>query len=114
MEAEPASVAARFRGPGGVPRQGRQEGGARAHGPDQVAVVIAFVALGLVGPAGRFEGGIPRVTLPGGPSAVLAHQGGWDEFGLVLVPLLVFLTLQWLNRRKLRKQEGEEPETNSP
>ena len=45
---------------------------------------------------------------------VLAHQGGWDEFALVLVPLMVFLTLQWLNRRKLRKQEGEEPGTNFP
>jgi hypothetical protein len=45
---------------------------------------------------------------------VLGHQGGWDELALVLVPLLVFLTLQWLNRRKLRKQEDEEPGTNSP
>ena len=45
---------------------------------------------------------------------VLAHQGGWDEFGFVLLPLLVFLTLQWLNRRKLRKQEGEDPRPNSP
>ena len=44
---------------------------------------------------------------------VLAHQGGWDEFGFVLLPLLVFLTLQWLNRRKLRKQEGEERGPNS-
>ena len=45
---------------------------------------------------------------------VLAHQGGWDELGSVLLPLLVFLTLQWLNRRKLRKQEGEDPGPNSP
>ena len=37
---------------------------------------------------------------------VLAHQGGWDEMLFVLVPLLVFLTLQWLNRRKTR-QESE-------
>ena len=36
------------------------------------------------------------------PTVVLAHQGGWDEMLFVLVPLLVFFTLQWLNRRKGR------------
>lgn len=42
---------------------------------------------------------------------VLAHQGGWDEMLFVLVPLLVFVILQWLNRRKARQQsdEGEGP-----
>jgi len=40
-------------------------------------------------------------------TVVLAHQGGWDEMLFVLVPLLVFLTLQWLNRRKMR-QEGDD------
>jgi hypothetical protein len=40
---------------------------------------------------------------------VLAHQGGWDEMAFVLVPLLVFLTLQWLNRRKTR-QSGKDAE----
>src|SRR5436305_2165629 len=44
-----------------------------------------------------------------GPIVVLAHQGGWDEMLFVLVPLLVFLTLQWLNRRKLRQQEDDRP-----
>jgi hypothetical protein len=43
------------------------------------------------------------------PTVVLAHQGGWDEAAFVLVPLLVFLTLQWLNRRKGR-QSGEDVE----
>ena len=38
------------------------------------------------------------VSAPG--AAVLAHAGGADEMFFVLVPLLVFLTLQWLNRRK--------------
>ena len=46
-------------------------------------------------------------------TTVLAHQGGWDEFLFALVPLLVFLTLQWHNRRKLRREEGDEPGTNS-
>ena len=54
------------------------------------------------------RGGEP---VPSGPmtavTVVLAHQGGWDEMLFVLVPLLVFLTLQWLNRRKMR-QEGDD------
>ena len=43
------------------------------------------------------------------PTVVLAHQGGWDEMLFVLVPLLVFLTLQWLNRRKTRQQGDDGP-----
>jgi hypothetical protein len=39
---------------------------------------------------------------------VLAHQGGWDEMLFVLVPLLVFLTLQWLNRRKTRQESSDD------
>jgi hypothetical protein len=38
---------------------------------------------------------------------VLAHQGGWDEMLFVLVPLLVFFTLQWLNRRKTRQESDD-------
>jgi hypothetical protein len=45
---------------------------------------------------------------------VVAHQGGWDEMLFVLLPLFVFLMLQWLNRRKLRKQEEEGSGTNPP
>jgi hypothetical protein len=41
------------------------------------------------------------------PTVVLAHQGGWDEMLFVLVPLLVFLTLQWLNRRKGRERSDD-------
>lgn len=33
---------------------------------------------------------------------MIAHAGGIDEMLFVLVPLIVFLTLQWLNRRKAR------------
>jgi hypothetical protein len=46
-------------------------------------------------------------------TVVLAHQGGWDEMLFVLVPLLVFLTLQWLNRRKMR-QEGDDGQKPPP
>jgi hypothetical protein len=45
---------------------------------------------------------------------VLAHQGGWDEMLFVLLPLFVFLALQRMNRRKLRKQEDDESGTNPP
>ena len=38
---------------------------------------------------------------------VLAPQGGWDEMLFVLVPLLVFLTLQKLNRRKMREEDED-------
>ena len=31
---------------------------------------------------------------------MIAHAGGIDEMFFVLVPLVVFLTLQWLSRRK--------------
>ena len=50
------------------------------------------------------------------PTIVLAHQGGWDEMLFVLVPLLVFLTLQWLNRRKGRQPspEGERTDVEPP
>lgn len=40
-------------------------------------------------------------------SAVLAHQGGWDELLFVLVPVLVFVVLQWLNRRKAREESDK-------
>jgi hypothetical protein len=42
-------------------------------------------------------------------TVVLAHQGGWDEMAFVLVPVLVFVTLQWLSRRK-RREAGGDPE----
>jgi hypothetical protein len=38
---------------------------------------------------------------------VLAHQGGWDEFGLVLVPLLIIAVLLFIaNRRANRVAEA--------
>ena len=40
-------------------------------------------------------------------TVVLAHQGGWDELLFVLVPVLVFVTLQWLNRRKARQESDK-------
>ena len=35
-----------------------------------------------------------------GYAGVLAHQGGWDEALMVLVPLLVFVGLLWLASRR--------------
>lgn len=44
------------------------------------------------------------------PPAVLAHQGGWDEVGLVAAPLLVFAWLLWVaNRRAGRLGVADEP-----
>lgn len=31
---------------------------------------------------------------------VIAHAGGIDEIVFILIPLLVFLALQWMNRRR--------------
>jgi hypothetical protein len=45
--------------------------------------------------------------MPPAAPVLLAHQGGWDEMLFVLVPLLVFFTLQWLNRRKARQESDE-------
>lgn len=42
---------------------------------------------------------------------MFGHAGGIDEIGFVLLPILIFLTLQWLSRRKQR-QEIEDPGTN--
>jgi hypothetical protein len=30
------------------------------------------------------------------PATLLAHQGGWDELLMVLVPVAVFVSLLWL------------------
>jgi hypothetical protein len=35
---------------------------------------------------------------------VLAHAGGIDEIAFVMLPVVVFLLLSWLSRRK--QQEG--------
>lgn len=41
---------------------------------------------------------------------MIAHNGGIDEMAFVLVPLIVFLTLQWLSRRKARGTPDPDPE----
>jgi hypothetical protein len=46
---------------------------------------------------------------------VLAHQGGWDEFGLVIVPLLVIAVLLFIaNRRANRVAEMRRQATSPP
>ena len=44
-------------------------------------------------------------------SAVLAHAGGLDEIAFVALPIVIFVTLQWLSRRKRRNAviEQENP-----
>jgi hypothetical protein len=42
------------------------------------------------------------------PSAVFAHQGGWDEMLMVLVPILIFAALLVVaNRRATRIGEQQ-------
>ena len=35
---------------------------------------------------------------------VLAHEGGWDEALLVLLPVAIFAGLLWLGNRRARRQ----------
>ena len=41
-------------------------------------------------------------------AAVLAHQGGWDEMLMVLVPVLLFVGLLWLANRRAEQQQHEQ------
>lgn len=43
---------------------------------------------------------MPNPLLIGLNMRMIAHGGGIDEMMFVLVPLMVFLTMQWLSRRK--------------
>lgn len=48
---------------------------------------------------------ILRVRTP-----TLAHQGGWDEIGLVAVPIVIFAALLWVaNRRANATDPSEDP-----
>jgi len=48
-------------------------------------------------------------------SPVVAHGSGVDEIAFVTLPILIFLTLQWLSRRKARReQDNRGPGTNNP
>ena len=41
------------------------------------------------------------------PTAVLAHQGGWDEILFVLSPLVLFAVLLMVARRRVDQLEDE-------
>lgn len=38
-------------------------------------------------------------------SPVVAHGSGIDEIAFVALPIFIFLTLQWLSRRKARREQ---------
>jgi hypothetical protein len=42
-----------------------------------------------------------------GSAAVLAHQGGWDEALMVVVPLGLFGGLFWAASRRASRSQGE-------
>jgi len=46
--------------------------------------------------------------VPGLPSYVSAHQGGWDEILLFFgAPVSLFVLLRWLGLRRERREEAE-------
>lgn len=57
----------------------------------------------------RSLGGVD--TLAAMTAAVLAHQGGWDELLLVLVPIAVVAWLLWLAKRRVSRTVVTEPTT---
>lgn len=45
-------------------------------------------------------------------TVLLAHQGGWDEIVLFLVPAVgAILLVRWAERRARRNRDDEDPET---
>ena len=56
---------------------------------------------------------INPATAMGIPAAVLAHQGGWDEILLVVVPIAVVLALLALARRRVTREEPAPTEPSS-
>lgn len=42
-----------------------------------------------------------------GPSAVLAHQGGWDELLFVLLPIALFAGLLAIANRRASRAQAE-------
>lgn len=48
-------------------------------------------------------------------SPIVAHGSGVDELAFVALPIVVFLTLQWLSRRKARREQDIQGRgTNNP
>lgn len=41
-------------------------------------------------------------------SAVLAHQGGWDEILFVALPMVMLALLLWAARRRAEREAAEE------
>ena len=50
-----------------------------------------------------------------GFAGVLAHQGGWDEALMVIVPIGLFVGLFWLaSRRAATRDEDRTPDEHRP
>jgi predicted esterase len=46
---------------------------------------------------------------------IVAHGSGIDELAFVALPIVIFVTLQWLSRRKARReQDNRGPGTKNP
>jgi hypothetical protein len=56
-----------------------------------------------------------KALQPSGLFPVLAHQGGWDEILLVVVPLLLVGLALWIaNKRVSAQLEEAQPDTPNP
>jgi len=45
---------------------------------------------------------------------VLAHQGGWDELGFVLVPIALFAGLLAIANRRAVRAQAEQAQDDGP
>ena len=46
--------------------------------------------------------------------AVLAHQGGWDEALFVAVPMVLFVVLLWIAKRRAEAEAIDEQAESGP
>ena len=45
---------------------------------------------------------------------ILAHQGGWDEALVVLVPIGLFIAVLWVANRRARRVQAERRGSPNP
>lgn len=48
------------------------------------------------------------------PGPVIAHQGGWDEVLLVVVPMVLVASLLWLAKLRVNRAERSAAGANAP
>jgi len=71
--------------------------------PDQQTRLSDVRRTGIVGGDRRIRGGI----------VIFAHQGGWDEMLMVLVPVALVVFLLRLANKRVKEQKAAEPASRS-